>query len=439
MVLTRRKVLSRLATRSSRKRVTETDDISRRDKYCRPEDSLMITTFLRGLSFGLSSSRSFTICQNSVLPLARPTLAARHFSASGDNEKKLSPAIALIFDTETSDRVEFKLPAQDPRQPNLVQLGMMLVDTSNWKCLMKIALLIADVPSIEPGAQNVHGISVEDCQKYGVSRDIAMELFANACLNADVLVAHNLAFDRAVMETALYRNGSDGQHMDGMSQLQHICTMNSSTEVLKLPGKYGKSKWPSLQESYSHFSVDDGTSSIIEGSHDALVDTEACLAVFRGLVEGGHIKLEDCKPKEKPTGSRTPTVDRGAPAVTPSPPLATPAADPRSPPLPQAPPSPMAMNNPFLSKPPSDTAPSNLEVASPGELRVETFTGGFWVKGNTYKYKDSIKSLGGKWDPAVKSWSFNSAAMPEVRRLVGLPDSSGPPKPFGDIYEDIVG
>jgi DNA polymerase-3 subunit epsilon len=431
--------LSRLETRSSRKRVKETDDsviISHRDKYQRPQDRHMITTFLRGLSFGLSSSRAFAICQNSVLPLARPTLAARYFSASNENEKKLSPAIALIFDTETSDRVDFKLPAEDPRQPNLVQLGMMLVDTSDWKCLMKIALLINDVPSISPGAQNVHGISVQDCQKYGVSRDIALQLFANACLNADVLVAHNLSFDRAIMETALHRNGSGEQHMDSMSQLQHICTMNSSTEVLKLPGKYGnRSKWPSLQESYSHFSVDDGKSSIIEGSHDALVDTEACLAVFRGLVEGGHVKLEDCKPKEdKPT----PTVDPGVPTVTPEKPPAGSDVDLGSPSSPLASPSPMATNNPFLSKPPSDTAPNKPEVASPGELRVETFTGGFRVKGNTYKYKDSIKSLGGKWDPTEKSWSFKAVAMPEVRRLVGLPEVSGPPKPFGDIYEEIV-
>jgi DNA polymerase-3 subunit epsilon len=432
------KKLLRLETRSSRKRAAEADEsllISRQDK----QQKKMITTFLRGLSFGLSSSRVFATRQNNVLPLARPVLAARQrreFSASDENEKKLSPAIALIFDTETSDRVDFKLPAQDPRQPNLVQLGMMLVDTSDWKCLMKVALLIDDVPSITPGAQNVHGISVQDCQKYGVSRNIAMELFVNACLNADILVAHNLAFDRTIMETALYRNGCGGQHIDCMSHLQHICTMHSSTEILKLPGKYGKkSKWPSLQESYSHFTVDNGKSSIIEGSHDALVDTEACLTVFRGLVEGGNVKLEDCKPK--PIGM--PTVDSGSPALPPSSLPGKPNVDPGTPLLPPSSPPPKATNNPSISLPPSDTAPNNLKVANPGELRVETFSGGFWVKGNTYKYKDSIKSLGGKWDPACKAWSFTSAAMPEVRRLVGLPDdSTGGPSRFGDLFEEIV-
>jgi hypothetical protein len=38
---------------------------------------------------------------------------------------------------------------------------MMLVDTSDWKCLMKIALLIDDVPVSGPGVQNVHGISIQ--------------------------------------------------------------------------------------------------------------------------------------------------------------------------------------------------------------------------------------------------------------------------------------
>jgi DNA polymerase-3 subunit epsilon len=290
-----------------------------------------------------------------MLQSARPAPAARqrrYFSASDDSEKKLSPPIALIFDTETSHSHDFIFPAQDPRQPNLVQLGMMLVDTSDWKCHLKIVLLI---DGVQPGARSVH-----DYQKFGVSRSIAMQLFDNACLKADVLVAHNLAFDRTIMETALYRNGAGRQHMDGMSQLQHICTMQSCTEILKLPGKWEKLKWPTLQESYSYFSVDDGKSSIIEELHDALVDTEACLAVFRGLVEGGHV----CKPKE-------------------------------------------------------DRPLTAMQTTNPGELFVEIFSDYCWVKGNTYKYRDSIKSLDGKWVPEERGSWFTLAAMREVRRLVG--------------------
>jgi hypothetical protein len=85
-----------------------------------------------------------------------------------------------------------------------------------------------------------------------------------------------LAFDRAIIETALHHDGGE-QHKGSMSKLQHICTMNSSTEVLKLPGKYGKkSKWPSL------FPVTLAllTAHVAPISKGA-ADTETCLAVFR--------------------------------------------------------------------------------------------------------------------------------------------------------------
>ena len=70
--------------------------------------------------------------------------------------------------------------------------------------------------------------------------------------------------------------------MDGR---QIVCTKESSTDVLKLPGKYGY-KWPTLAEAYRHYTGEE-----IEGAHDALVDTEACLAVYRGLVQEGIVEL----------------------------------------------------------------------------------------------------------------------------------------------------
>ena len=45
-------------------------------------------------------------------------------------------------------------------------------------------------------------------------------------------------------------------------------------------------KWPTLAEAFQHF-----TGQELAGAHDALVDTEACLSVFRGLVKQGVIEL----------------------------------------------------------------------------------------------------------------------------------------------------
>ena len=192
---------------------------------------------------------------------------------------------ALVFDTETTGIVVRDSPPEDPHQPDLVQLGMLLVETDDWSSRARHAMLVqlAEGVSIEEGARKAHGISEEDCQRYGVPLMVAGSLFNQLCLQADVLVAHNIAFDRIIMQTALHRLGGKPDRMEGLRQ---ICTMEESTEILKLPGRYESYKWPSLAEAYRYF-----TEREIEGAHDALVDSEACLAVFRALVDRGDVVL----------------------------------------------------------------------------------------------------------------------------------------------------
>jgi DNA polymerase III epsilon subunit-like protein len=191
---------------------------------------------------------------------------------------------ALIFDTETTGMVEFRKPPEDPSQPDLIQLGMLLVDTADWKAWARHSMIVklAKGVRIEPAAKEAHGISEEDCERYGVAPIVACSLFNQSCMQADIIVAHNLAFDASLMKTALYRIGNKPHRMDGR---QLVCTKESSTDVLKLPGKYGY-KWPTLAEAYKHY-----TGLEIDGAHDALVDTEACLEVFRGLVQEGVVEL----------------------------------------------------------------------------------------------------------------------------------------------------
>jgi DNA polymerase-3 subunit epsilon len=191
---------------------------------------------------------------------------------------------ALIFDTETTGMVQFRKPPEDSTQPDLIQLGMLLVDTVDWKPRARHSLLVQlpEGARIEPAAFDAHGISEEECARFGVVPAVACSLFNQVCLQADIIVAHNLAFDASIMKTALHRIGNKPHRMDGRQQ---VCTKEASTDVLKLPGKYGY-KWPTLAEAYKHY-----TGSELEGAHDALVDTEACLDVFRGLVQEGVLEL----------------------------------------------------------------------------------------------------------------------------------------------------
>ena len=191
---------------------------------------------------------------------------------------------ALIFDTETTGMVRWKLPPEHESQPDLIQLGMLLVETVDWSAKARLSTLVRlpDGVRIDPGAKQAHGISEQDCEGYGVAAVVACSLFNQLCLQADAIVAHNMSFDRSVMLTALYRLGKKPDRMAGK---RIICTMELSTDVLKLPGKYGGYKWPTLAEAYRHFAGEE-----IEGAHDALVDTQACLAVFRGLCEAGLVE-----------------------------------------------------------------------------------------------------------------------------------------------------
>ena len=192
---------------------------------------------------------------------------------------------ALIFDTETTDMVKWKLPPEDESQPHLVQLAMLLVETRQWTVKARHAMLVrlGEGVAIEAAARQAHGISEEDCRRFGVAPVVACSLFNQLCMQADAIVAHNMSFDRSIMLTALHRLGGKPDRMEGR---RLICTKEATTEILRLPGQYGKYKWPTLAEAYRHFTGEE-----LEGAHDALVDTEACLVVFRALVDLGVIVL----------------------------------------------------------------------------------------------------------------------------------------------------
>ncbi|MBW2230981.1 MAG: 3'-5' exonuclease [Deltaproteobacteria bacterium] len=192
---------------------------------------------------------------------------------------------ALIFDTETTGMVKWRLPPEHESQPDLIQLGMLLIDTDDWRPHARHSMLVrlsAGV-TIEPGAREAHGISEDDCERYGVPAMVACSLFNQLCMQSELIVAHNMSFDESIMRTALHRLGGKPNRMQGK---RLICTKEESTDVLKLPGKFDSYKWPTLAEAYQHFS-----SKKLVGAHDALVDTEACWVIFRGLVDLGVITL----------------------------------------------------------------------------------------------------------------------------------------------------
>lgn len=195
----------------------------------------------------------------------------------------------LFFDTETTGLANFNKPAVDPEQPKLAQIGGLLMDLQERKELGTIDLIV--YPSsweIPQEAALVHGISTKLAQIAGVNLDSALLAFDDMLQIADVVVAHNYAFDRIVIERAFamiaLANGEDVlSHLDDK---RHFDTMKVATPVVKKRGKKPihntDYKWPKLTETYE-FLFGKGFS----GAHNAIIDVRACAEVFFRLIDMG--------------------------------------------------------------------------------------------------------------------------------------------------------
>lgn len=188
----------------------------------------------------------------------------------------------LIFDTETTGLVNTKHPYDFDAQPHLVQLACIIADNnfnivSEYSCIVK-----PDGYEIPTQASDVHGITTEHAIEHGIDLLEAVCRFKDMLDSADTLVAHNIDFDMIVMRASLHRSEFNLDELIGSKD--KYCTMQNCINTLKLPGRYGKYKWPKLAECYKHY-----TGNELDGAHDALIDTRACLEVLK------HIKNTETK------------------------------------------------------------------------------------------------------------------------------------------------
>lgn len=133
-------------------------------------------------------------------------------------------------------------------------------------------------------SEDTHGFSDKFLQEKGdYIENVLYRFFANlkalSAKNRLILVCHNIAFDYRVLSAEFYRNGVnyiDHQRIFNAG----VCTMEHSTNLLKLPGKFGNYKWPKLEELYRFLFNKE-----IEGAHDARVDVSATIDCLVALIK----------------------------------------------------------------------------------------------------------------------------------------------------------
>lgn len=201
----------------------------------------------------------------------------------------------LFFDTETSG---IKTRDNPNFVPQLVQLGAILQDLDTGRVLAEVNLMNNQCGDIPVEASNVHHITRDLAEQSGVHLKLIDYVFAHLVAKADLVVAHNIAYDLDIVKD----NMPVTQGVIG--DVPQFCTMMASLYVVKAPLsekqkilferrpelKDAPFKTPNLTETFKHFF---GVPFV--GAHDAMADIRACRDVFMSLLEHRYYQFIDDK------------------------------------------------------------------------------------------------------------------------------------------------
>lgn len=176
----------------------------------------------------------------------------------------------LIFDTETTGF---------PPNARLVSIAWQLWDENNL--LEKEHHIIKPEGfTIPVQASNIHGITTDIAIEKGENLEEVIDKFLNAIDKTDAIIAHNYRFDSQIIAGELKRLNKKNI----LESKKVFDTMIESTNYLKIKGKYGKFKWPNLNElHYFLFNKN------FENAHSADADVDATVKCFFELKKRGVI------------------------------------------------------------------------------------------------------------------------------------------------------
>ena len=184
-----------------------------------------------------------------------------------------------IFDTETTGLFLFKdpdtgapIPADDPRQPRLAHLNMILVNEVLEE-EDEIDLFVKpdgwEMPA-EAGA--VNGLTTQGLLEAGTPIAAVLDAYVDIVQRGYVMVAFNAQYDCKMMRGELRRAGRP----DLFDQTPNICAMRASM-ALGVKKEGGGRGFPKLTDCAAHLGIE------FNDAHTASGDTRATLALFRHL------------------------------------------------------------------------------------------------------------------------------------------------------------
>ena len=183
----------------------------------------------------------------------------------------------LIFDTETTGLPEGKNPSiyETQKWPHIIQLSYIVYDseTNDIVTLEDDYISIDENVVIQPESQKIHNISREMLADKGIPIEQALEKFNKFSEMSDLLVGHNVSFDKRMVIVEGIRNKIRVNVHDT------YCTMKISVELCKIerfwPNGDAYFKYPTLSELHNEL-----FQKIPKNTHNALIDILICMRCF---------------------------------------------------------------------------------------------------------------------------------------------------------------
>jgi DNA polymerase III epsilon subunit-like protein len=190
----------------------------------------------------------------------------------------------IVFDTETTGLPEsFNTPVSETNKyPYIVQLSWIVYDTVELSVLRIQDHVINCGVEIPQEATDVHGITTQLSKQKGISINVALDLFDIDLNLVDLVVAHNISFDRNMYMVESLRNYRI-QYMT--PDKATYCTMKKNIKMCNLRNiSSNRLKYPKLVELHKVL-----FNSTPKGVHDSLVDVLICLRCYIMITQGDDV------------------------------------------------------------------------------------------------------------------------------------------------------
>lgn len=189
----------------------------------------------------------------------------------------------FVFDTETTGLPKEKNASilLTDNWPYIVQLSYLLYDTDQAMVIDYVDKIIKLPQNIKISKEStdIHKITNEISKEKGV--DIKSELvdFNIAMSKSDIVVAHNLSFDKNMIMVECLRHKIIQNFTQNSMRKPEFCTMKNSIDICKIVRYTNENKpyykYPKLMELHKHLFGD-----IPKGLHNSMVDVLVCLRCY---------------------------------------------------------------------------------------------------------------------------------------------------------------